>query len=503
MNQIQCNSSRRQPSADDLAALRKRCQGILPLDGRLAAWMSGLFVNYGQQLNNWVEQFGSPVNVIHTTPLLRNIQQLVDVAASHSIDFRVYFARKANKCLAFVKSAVLAGSGIDVASEQECLQVLQCGAEGDDLVCTAAVKSKALVELCVRRRVTVVIDNWHEFACVVDHARRLDMRAVVAVRVGGFWHQNERLDSRFGFDVDEVPTIVRKISNPEFSANVDIRGLHFHLDGYSASQRVAAIEQSVGLIELMRDQGNRASFLDIGGGIPMCYLEHESQWNDFWSVHLDAVLGRHAPLTYRGHGLGFTASNGVLLGSPNVYPYFQSPVQEQWLNQILSAKLKTGDTVAATLRDRNIQLRCEPGRSVLDGCGMTMARVEFVKRNRHGDHFIGLLMNRTQCRTSSDDYLVDPILIPAIDRRLEEIDQPIEGFLVGAYCTESELLSLRKLKFRLGVQPGDLIVFPNTAGYLMHFLESRSHQFPLARNIVFQSMGNGMPNLDAIEHLSS
>jgi len=43
------------------------------------------------------------------------------------------------------------------------------------------------------------------------------------------------------------------------------------------------------------------------------------------------------------------------------------------------------------------------------------------------------------------------------------------------------------------------MVFPNTAGYLMHFLESRSHQFPLARN-VFVTEGNaGAVTLDDID----
>ena len=61
---------------------------------------------------------------------------------------------------------------------------------------------------------------------------------------------------------------------------------------------------------------------------------------------------------------------------------------------------------------------------------------------------------------------------------------PIEGYLVGAYCIERELLTWRRLRFPHGVAVGDLVVFPNTAGYLMHILESASHQIPLARNVV-------------------
>ncbi len=117
---------------------------------------------------------------------------------------------------------------------------------------------------------------------------------------------------------------------------------------------------------------------------------------------------------------------------------------------------------------------------------LTVARVEFTKRHRSGDYFIGLAMNRTQCRTSSDDFLVDPLVVPREQVEPPKPDgrEPKEGFLVGAYCTESELISLRRLQFPNGIDVGDLVVLPNTAGYFMHFLESRSHQYPLAKNFV-------------------
>jgi diaminopimelate decarboxylase len=75
---------------------------------------------------------------------------------------------------------------------------------------------------------------------------------------------------------------------------------------------------------------------------------------------------------------------------------------------------------------------------------------------------------------------------------------PIDGYLVGAYCIERELLTWRRLRFPRGVEVGDLVVFPNTAGYLMHILESASHQIPLARNLVIGSPGGAA--LDPIDH---
>jgi len=227
----------------------------------------------------------------------------------------------------------------------------------------------------------------------------------------------------------------------------------------------------------------------------MSYLDDGNQWNAFWNAHRDALVGTGDPMTYRNHGLGYTVVARQLYGEPNCYPYYQTPIQADWLANVLDARV--GDqTIADSIRQRDLQLRCEPGRSVLDGCGMTVAKVVFRKQHPDGDWFIGLAMNRTQCRTSSDDFLVDPILIPRDNRN---DCQAIEGFLVGAYCTESELLSLRKLRFPNGVDVGDLVVFPNTAGYLMHFLESRSHQFPLAKNLAVSNASPLRATLDRID----
>ena len=151
--------------------------------------------------------------------------------------------------------------------------------------------------------------------------------------------------------------------------------------------------------------------------------------------------------------------------------------------------------VAQVCAARGLQLRCEPGRSLLDGCGLTAARVAFRKQRRDGTWLIGVAMNRTQCRSTSDDFLVDPLLLRARGRA-GDARRAIEGFLVGAYCIERELLTWRRLRFPDGVAVGDIVVFPNTAGYLMHILESGSHQIPLARNLVATRGGSALDAID-------
>ncbi|WP_166831677.1 Y4yA family PLP-dependent enzyme [Thalassoroseus pseudoceratinae] len=446
----------------------------------------------GPNLHEWVEEYGSPLNIINTAPLVRNIDELTATAQSRGIDFRVYFARKANKCLSFVDAAASCGTGIDVASLPELQQVVGSGITGSDVICTAAIKTNDLLAECVHNRVTIAIDNADEFQQLQPMTNG-ERPTSIALRVSGFDHEGNTLHSRFGIDIHQLLDFLAIHSQNFSDGLVTLDGLHFHLDGYSADQRISAIRQCLPLIDQLRSHGHDIRFLDIGGGIPMSYLDDETQWTAFQNAHREALLGRHTPITYRNHGLGFTVVNGEVHGRRNTYPYYQRPVQTDWLGRILDASYEES-TIAKALADRALQLRSEPGRSVLDGCGMTVARVVFRKRHTSGDWFIGLAMNRTQCRTSSDDFLVDPLLIPhpTADR-----SNAMNGYLVGAYCTESELLSLRNLQFSEGVAIGDLVVFPNTAGYFMHFLESRSHQFPLAKNVSLD--GTGDVTLDRID----
>jgi diaminopimelate decarboxylase len=277
-----------------------------------------------------------------------------------------------------------------------------------------------------------------------------------------------------------------------------VAGVHFHLDGYDAAARVNALSESVGVVEALRERGHQPAFIDMGGGIPMSYLADGADWERFWDGHRAALLGHRDWLTYEGHGLGLTVHAGEIAGRPAVYPSFQALTRGDWLARVLASEPTTGSDrrpVADALRASGLQLRCEPGRSLADGCGLTAARVEFRKQRRDGTWLIGLAMNRTQCRSSSDDFLVDPLLLQAPATRAPT--RPVDGYLVGAYCIERELLTWRRLRFPHGVAVGDIVVFPNTAGYFMHILESASHQIPLARNLVLPAVGE--PFIDAID----
>lgn len=456
--------------------LRGRCCGVTPLDARLEPWQQDL-LGRPEWLADVVTEFGSPVNLIDPRPMARNASELAVAAQSLGIGLSIYFARKANKAIGLVDQARNLGLGLDVASHAELTQVLDRGVAPEKVIVTAAIKPRALLELAVSAGVTVSIDNADELELLTDLADRAGTRPPIALRLAPDLGAGRPL-TRFGLSHAGALTAAASV---DAETGPRVVGIHFHLDGYSALDRVQAIDQAFVLVDELTTAGHRLEFLDIGGGIPMSYLDSPEQWDAFWD-HQQRALDHPRPLTYSDQPLN------------TVYPYYQSPVRGPWLESVLSAECTTGTSIARAIEQRGLELRCEPGRSLLDGCGMTVARVEFRKPRGDGSWLIGVAMNRTQCRSTSDDFMVDPILVRPPGR---EDDPEIDGYLVGAYCIERELLTVRRMTFPTGVQVGDLIAFPNTAGYLMHILESASHQMPLAKNVIVTDLQP--PVLDLID----
>jgi diaminopimelate decarboxylase len=461
-------------------ALRRHCHGLPPLDARLESWQVAL-LQQPARLRDLVATYGSPLNLHDTGPFDRNVARLQAVADARRVPLEILFARKADKALAYVDRARALGIGVDTASELELEQVLAHGLDPARIASTAAVKADELLRLAIAARVTIVVDNDDELERVLALADAAGATVPIALRFGGFDLDGVASPTRFGFEVGRGPQLGARLAEPFGRRVVRLEGVHFHLDGYDVAHRIAGVTQLLPVIDRFRQQGHPVRHLDVGGGLPMSYVDDGDQWATFGAELRRALVGERSPVTYGDHGLGLHVHDGRVHGELALYPYHQAVTAPTWLATLLDAR-PGRHSIAEELCARDLTLRCEPGRSVLDGCGLTVARVEHRKRLADGSWSLGVAMNRTQCSTSKADHAVDPLLVPAhadIART-----EPVEGYLMGTYCTESDLLTWRRLRFPSGVARGDLIVFPNTAGYLMHFVESRSHRFPLATNLV-------------------
>ena len=418
----------------------ERVHGLPPLRPREVSWWREMLGD-GQECGRLVETFGSPVNVVNPAPMRDNIDELVRAGAAAGVETKVFFARKANKALVFADEAREMGHGVHVASENELREVLERGMPGERIICSAAIKPDRLLALAIDNAVVISADSRAEAESIARLAP--DPRTMPPTRFG------ERLDAWA-----EYFRMPRR--------NLGVVGIHAHLHGYAAADRASALRECMRLVDALAASGHAPAFVDIGGGVPMSYPADEAQWRAYQDAIALQGSGYAEPFTWRSDPLR------------NTYPYWQEPTRGAWLTEVLSGG------VAEALRERGLRLHLEPGRSLADGCGLTLAEVAFTKTRSDGVPLVGLAMNRTQCRTTSDDFLIDPYLV-----KRTPPSEEIEAFLVGAYCIEDELILRRKIRFPRGVAAGDLVAIPNTAGYFMHILESASHQIPLAKNVVW------------------
>lgn len=451
-----------------------------PLKPITTPWMHSIMEDFKLQ-EAVLETYNSPVNLHHLGAFQDNIAEYKSILDTYGFKYQLFFARKANKFKNLIPAAVEVGIGIDTASLPELQQCLDLDVNPKQLISTAAIKNKALLELAVRNKVLLIIDNKDELDQVRAIAKSLNQTAKIGIRISGFKHQEVKLFSRFGFDVDAViPFLETYFKNPDTHKRLSVEGFHFHLDGYSTAQRGEAIHQTLDIIAKLKHVNFPISFIDMGGGILMNYLQSQQEWNRFKDTLKQAVLEKHDPITYNNDGLGYRNRDGHLEGDLATYPYFNENSKASFLKEILETTNTENKTVAQRLKQKGIELRLEPGRSLLNQVGITLARVAHRKVDARGNHLIGLEMNMSQLKSSSADFLLDPFISY---KNPNPDSEAVPVYFTGAYCLERDVLLKRKISVPQLPEIGDTVLFVNTAGYMMHFFETEAHLFERAKNL--------------------
>ena len=464
-------------------------KGLTPITSK---WMHDIMEHPGV-VNELFAKYGSPLNILNPASFTQNCKKFKEVFESNNVKSGIFYARKANKAKAFVKQAFKDNIGVDTASERELLQSLQLGGDGHHLVLTSAIKTNKQIEIAIQNNVPIVLDNDDECILVNDLAEKINKKAIVAFRISGFHVDQNKLYSRFGFDIDEIEQyLIKHVGEDKAYSNLNAVGLHFHLDGYSTHQRSEAVLQCIKLIQNLKEHDFSLRFIDMGGGILINYLKHKEEWLDFHERLKQSLQDEISPVTFNKNGLGYRFEDGKIKGERKTYPYFNEIHSDKFLNEVLQYQDQNSDSVASLLQKENIEIRIEPGRSLVNQSGMTMAKVVHRKKDAKGQCLIGLEMNMSQMMSSSADFMLDPFVMYAdLDEDQTENDS-VDVYFTGAYCLERDVLLKRKVSLPKLPEIGDVVVFVNTAGYMMHFFETQAHLFELAPNLVYTEKSNSV-----------
>jgi diaminopimelate decarboxylase len=235
-----------------------------------------------------------------------------------------------------------------------------------------------------------------------------------------------------------------------------------------------------------RARGLAPRVVDIGGGFGAGYVADAADWDRYTTALTEAVLGTRPALTWRGHGYGLRNDGGTVRGTAALYPAYRPVAGPGYLAELLSLPgPRLGRPAADLVLEHMYDLCAEPGRALVDQCGLSLARVLDVRRTGEGagEYLVRLGMNAGDVSLEEHGVLVDPVLLPRTGAGAESGAGPVGVYLVGNLCLEADLITRRMVFLPRLPHPGDLLAFANTAGYVMDFHAHHAQRQPVARTV--------------------
>ncbi|MER5959878.1 Y4yA family PLP-dependent enzyme [Streptomyces longhuiensis] len=422
--------------------------------------------------------FGGPFHFLLPDAFATNLRAMRAALSAAGVDGFVYFAKKANKAAVFVEQAAAHGAGVDVASTAELREALGHGVRGEQLMVTGPAKDPALLLLAVTHGALIAVDALDELDAVITTAMAGRIRpARILLRV----LPPAQPHSRFGMTGTEITTALQRCV--EAGEALRMEGFSFHLSGYALEPRADLAARLVEQCLKARVMGLEASRISIGGGLPISYTDADS-----WHTFLQAQKPTH-----------FHA--GKTFKSGDFYPYHSPASKAHAVATLLETEPENGDsTLARVLTDAGVELLLEPGRALLDQAGATVFTVQGSKDR---DGYQLLTVDGTSLSLSeqwfNSEYLPDPLLIPL---RPNAPTGAFPASIGASTCLESDMLTWRKIVFPQRPGPGDLLLYPNTAGYQMDSNESSFHDLPLPPKVVIDHIDRPRPRWRLDRHFT-
>ncbi|MFK0090254.1 Y4yA family PLP-dependent enzyme [Pseudomonas sp. NPDC090755] len=409
-------------------------------------------------LKELVKQHGSPLNLVWPHAFQLNTQALLAVLKQHNVSCEIFYGAKANKSQSLLIAAANSPIGVDVSSIHELQAALRAGMPGAKICATGPAKTTVFHQALVSAESLISIDSLEELGHLQEvlEAQLLLGKARVLLR----YRPKNSPKSRFGMGATDLLEGLQRLTK-----RTDIfhfEGFHFHLSGYGFESRAQAVREVGGFVEAAREMGLKPRMIDIGGGLPIRYVEPQTYTrfleNDNKPSH---YYNQKVPDAY--------------------YPYGGELTAPQWLDLLLDAECSPGLSIASYLKQQNITLALEPGRSLVDQAAISIFCVTRTKKLADNKTVIFVEGSSfSACETwFASEYLVDPLLISSQDLPCT----PTQAYIAGHSCLDDDVITHRLINFSTTPQPGDLLIYINTAGYQMDLLENEFHRHPLPRRL--------------------
>ncbi len=349
------------------------------------------------------DEVGTPAYIYDVRALEAGIARWIDAVGEPA---RISFAAKANTNLAVLATLERSGVGIEVATPGELARARAAGFPEARIVFGGVPKSESAVREGIQAGAgMIVLQSEIEVDAAIRHAASyprgplpVGLRVRPGIRAGAHPSlETGRADAKFGFGPERIPEVWERLASAE---RIRPRTLAFHLgSGLDAVDPYEqAVELMLALVESLAGAGCPVVELDVGGGLGIDYASDRDP-------------------------------------------------EPAMLVEALEARLEGAP----------IELRFEPGRSVVARAGVLLTRVLY-RRERNGSPAL-------VCDAGYTDFARNALY--GAEHAIVPVDGELAGDptvdVLGPTCESGDVLGTNR---RLGtVQPGDLLLLRDAGAY--------------------------------------
>lgn len=271
------------------------------------------------------DEVGTPVYVYSKATFKEHLQKIQQ--AYSRLDTTICYSVKACGNINILKFMAEAGSGFDIVSGGELYRALQAGGEPSKIVYAGVGKTDTEIIEALKAGISYFnIESEAELKNLIRLAKQQGKQPKAALRVNPdveykthAFLKTGKKETKFGVDIERALKVFADYGD---NAVVNLCAIHVHLgtSGKKVDPYVEAVEKVLPLIDQLRSKGHTVEALDLGGGYG---ADYES----------DTV--------------------------PSAAEYAAG--------------------IVPLLKDKNIKLILEPGKSICANAGIMLTRVLYIK----------------------------------------------------------------------------------------------------------------------------
>ncbi|MCH1415944.1 MAG: diaminopimelate decarboxylase [Gammaproteobacteria bacterium] len=314
------------------------------------------------------------------------------------------YSVKANSNLSILKLIASMGMGFDVVSKGELYRVMKVGADPKKIVYSGVGKRKDEIKFALECGILCFnVESEGELHVINEQASLMECVANVSIRVNPDvavethpYISTGMKENKFGIPYKDSLEIYLKASKLK---SLNITGIDFHIGSQitTIEPYLDSLKSIKSLIAELEKKGVSIAHIDVGGGLGIKYQDENI-------INKDVFIS----------------------------------------------------TIVSELKDLNIMILFEPGRSIVGDCGILVSRVQYIKESDEKNFLI---------LDASMSELIRPPLYNAhhniIAVRRTDIEKKNYD-VVGPVCESADFLGKNRL---MNINVSDLVVIEDVGAY--------------------------------------